>query len=348
MDQRSARRRSPANPVPPYRNKRFLAILAAVLTFGAFVTVTQVSNAGTRRHRPPVAKPTCPPAATPTSTGTAQQPAAGANPQAAPPAQAGDPLPPVTTATKGPGDIPKAGQTDGVVDGGVQNGAPVRHYPNDGGTDVRRGDQTRCTPNSGTPSPTTTGPTSPPAQPDPLAVDCSDSNLQAHRGFQEGPRCVSVAHGEVPAAENAPSVLIVGAPRVVRANQPFTIQISSRNLVRDRFLGAAVGGYYHETSLLVTEGPNAGLVRGHLHTACERLARVDQAPDRNPVPAFFVATEDSRGGRTPDVVTINIPGLAAGIYSCGTWAGDGSHRTPMAQRANQRTAFDAVRILVRA
>jgi hypothetical protein len=88
-------------------------------------------------------------------------------------------------------------------------------------------------------------------------------------------------------------------------------------------------------------------VRGHIHTACERLASVNQAPDRSPVPAFFVATEDQRGGKQPDVVTINVPGLPAGLYSCGSWAGDGGHRTPMAQRANQRTAFDAVRILIR-
>ncbi len=357
MDQRSAHRRSPAGtPVPPYRNKRFLAILAAVITVGAFVTVTQVANAGTRR-KPPRSMP-CPPAATaPTSTGSAQQPGAGGTgsggtEQTAPPAQPGDPNPPVTTATKGPGDTPQAGQRGGVVDGGIQNGRQVRHYPDDAGvTDVRRGnDRNRnrnCTPTSGGASPSSTT-TAPPQEPlEPLAQDCSNSNLEPHDGFQNGNRCVSTSHGEVPSAENAPSVLFVGAPRFVRATQAFTLQVSSRNIKRDRFLAAGRGGYYLESSLLVSEGPDAGIVRGHLHTACERLASLNQAPDRNPVPAFFVATEDGGGGKRADTVTINVPGLAAGIYSCGVWAGDGGHRTPMAQRANQRTAFDAIRIIIR-
>ena len=67
------------------------------------------------------------------------------------------------------------------------------------------------------------------------------------------------------------------------------------------------------------------------------------------VPAFFVATEDSKGGREPDTVTINVPGLPdAGLAQCASWAGDGSHRIPMMERANQTPAFDTVRIRVRA
>jgi hypothetical protein len=65
------------------------------------------------------------------------------------------------------------------------------------------------------------------------------------------------------------------------------------------------------------------------------------------VPAFFVATEDRQGGRTPDTVAIQVPGLPqAGTAQCASWAGDGSHRIPMMQRANQTPAFDAVRIQV--
>jgi hypothetical protein len=77
------------------------------------------------------------------------------------------------------------------------------------------------------------------------------------------------------------------------------------------------------------------------------LTSTDAAPAPDPVPAFFVATEDSRGSATPDTVTINVPGLpTAGTAQCASWAGDGSHRIPMMERANQTPAFDAVRITV--
>ena len=36
----------------------------------------------------------------------------------------------------------------------------------------------------------------------------------------------------------------------------------------------------------------------------------------------------------------------AGTAQCAAWAGDGSHRAPMMQRANQTPAFDSVRIRV--
>jgi hypothetical protein len=46
-------------------------------------------------------------------------------------------------------------------------------------------------------------------------------------------------------------------------------------------------------------------------------------------------------------VSIQVPGLPqAGTAQCASWAGDGSHRIPMMQRANQTPAFDAVRIQV--
>lgn len=177
-----------------------------------------------------------------------------------------------------------------------------------------------------------------------LANNCNRTRLGFHNGFQEGPRCVSTAFGEVSEAAKNPSLLITNSPRNVGVNQRFTITVSTRNLVRDRFLPAATGGYYIESSLLTNEG----LTRGHFHTACRMLARTDSAPAPDPVPAFFKATEDGRGGSAPDSVTIEIPaGMPqAGTAQCAVWAGDGSHRVPMMQRANEIPAFDSVRIQV--
>lgn len=176
-----------------------------------------------------------------------------------------------------------------------------------------------------------------------IARDCSDSELEEHDGFQNGGRCVETQFGEVGTAETNPTLLIVDAPAQVTAGQAFTISVSTRNLVRDRFLAAAQGGYFKETSLLNDDG----LVRGHFHTACRMLESLDEAPVPEPVPAFFVATEDRKGGAEPDVVDVNVPGLPdAGIAQCSVWAGDGSHRIPMMQRANQTPALDTVRIAV--
>jgi hypothetical protein len=176
-----------------------------------------------------------------------------------------------------------------------------------------------------------------------LANSCDGTQLPPHTGFQEGNRCVSTEFGEVGSAANNPSLLIVGAPRQVRVNQQFTLQVSTRNLIRDRFLAAGQGGYYVESSVLQN-----GLVRGHFHTACRMLPNTNEAPDASPVPAFFLATEDSRGGRAPDTVQIQVAGMpSAGTAQCASWAGDGSHRVPMMERANQTPAFDVVRIQVR-
>ena len=176
-----------------------------------------------------------------------------------------------------------------------------------------------------------------------LANNCDNTKLPLHDGFQKGDRCVTTEFGEVGSAANNPSLLIVDAPTEVNVNQAFSIKVSTRNLIRDRFLGAAAGGYYVESSLLEN-----GIVRGHFHTACRPLANTNEAPAPDPVPDFFVATEDSKGGATPDTVDIQVAGLpTAGTAQCASWAGDGSHRIPMMQRANQTPAFDAVRIRVR-
>jgi hypothetical protein len=177
-----------------------------------------------------------------------------------------------------------------------------------------------------------------------LTDTCVDSDLEAHDGFQKGNRCVSTEFGEVGTAANNPTLLITDAPDEVVVGAPFQLRISTRNLIRDRFLAAGQGGYYVESSVLQN-----GLVRGHFHTACRILNNDDEAPESAPVPAFFVATEDSRGSAEPDSVTIQVPGLPQeGEFQCSSWAGDGSHRIPMMERANQTPALDSVRVRVRA
>jgi hypothetical protein len=91
-----------------------------------------------------------------------------------------------------------------------------------------------------------------------------------------------------------------------------------------------------------------GIVRGHFHTACRMLESTSEAPgDPEAVPEFFVATEDKQGGRDADFVNIQVAGMPkAGTAQCAVWAGDGSHRIPMMERANQTPAFDTTRIVV--
>jgi hypothetical protein len=178
---------------------------------------------------------------------------------------------------------------------------------------------------------------------DVLGRDCSNSQLEPHNGFQEAPRCVDTAFGEVASEDKSPSLLITESPQTVPAGEEFTITVSTRNLVRDRFLGAAAGGYYLESSFLNEDG----IQRGHFHTACRMLENTNEAPDAAPAPEFFLATQDNGGGEAPDEVRITVTGMPnAGTAQCAVWAGDGSHRIPMMQRANQTPAFDAVRITV--
>jgi hypothetical protein len=151
--------------------------------------------------------------------------------------------------------------------------------------------------------------------------------------------------GEVPAAELGPQLLIVDAPQNVRPGDEFTLRISSRILIRDRFLGAADGGYYLESSFLDEDG----IQRGHFHAGCLNLVDGNQAPAASTTldPQFFAAIEDGGGGAGVDFVTVEIPGLSEpGMYRCMVWAGDGSHRVPMMSFARQQIAVDAVRITV--
>ncbi len=187
-------------------------------------------------------------------------------------------------------------------------------------------------------------PAAPPAAPglETLGGDCTGSELEAHDGFQKAPRCVSIAMGEVPAEDKSPAILIVDSPVEVNAGEAFEIVVSSCNLVRDRFLGAAAGGYYRESSFLDANG----FVRGHFHTAVQALTSTTEAPDSVTAPAFFLATQDNGGGAGCDDVVVPITVQEPGSYRISTWAGDGSHRTPMMQRANQTPAFDTVRLTV--
>jgi hypothetical protein len=191
---------------------------------------------------------------------------------------------------------------------------------------------------------------------DVLGRDCTKSQLRPHDGFQDPATasCVSTQMGEVAAQDSLPSLLIVGfvvdgAKKsvgdvgTVGVDKPFSLLVSTRNLKRDRFLGAGAGGYYLESSFLNDQG----LQRGHFHTACRILPSLTEAPDSSPTPAFFVATEDGGGSRKADVVEVKVPGIkAAGDLQCTSWAGDGSHRTPMMTRANQTPAIDSVRLTV--
>src|SRR5438034_9695678 len=93
----------------------------------------------------------------------------------------------------------------------------------------------------------------------PLSKSCDDSPLATNDGFQKGNTCVAVDSGEV--SDKTPAVLITSAPRRVPEGRDFQVAISSRNVVRDRFLAAATGGYYAERSVL---NPQA-IQRGHSH-----------------------------------------------------------------------------------
>jgi hypothetical protein len=178
---------------------------------------------------------------------------------------------------------------------------------------------------------------------DVLGRDCTGSDLAPHDGFQKSPACVSTQMGEVAAEDQLPSLLITAAPKTVEVDEPFQLEVSTRNLVRDRFLGAANGGYYLESSFL----DDNGLQRGHFHTACRLLSSTSEAPDSGKDPEFFLATQDNKGGAEPDTVTIDVPGIKdAGELQCTSWAGDGSHRTPMMTKANETPAIDSVRITI--
>jgi len=300
----------------PRKSRRFVAVFVTLAVFAGLVTITQVSLANIRRGGNGGGQANCPPSAT-----------APAPPSASGGHDHGD------GATAAPSDPAATAEPTAAAEETDAAAADAQR------STQRQRPRGRCQPTSG-PSAPGGGTSAPPLEV--LGTSCEQSQLQPHDGFQNGNRCVSTEFGEVGVAEQNPTLLISQAPNRVRANRPFTIQVSTRNIVRDRFLAAAAGGYYKESAYLTPEG----LVRGHFHTAC-RMLTGRNAPDPAPVPVFFAATEDGKGGARPDVVTVQIPGLpSTGTAQCAAWAGDGSHRIPMMQRANQIPAFDAVRITV--
>lgn len=184
---------------------------------------------------------------------------------------------------------------------------------------------------------------------EPLGRTCEDSSdLDIHSGFQsEEAVCVATEFGEQSAFEDNPTLLIVEAPARVRVGQDIVLKVSTRNLVRDRFLAAGEGGYYFESAFLSEDG----LTRGHFHTGCRMLEDGDEAPEPARLDADgtnrFIATEDGKGSDDPDIVTITIEAFVeTGVVQCASWAGDSSHRMPMTSFANMVPAFDVVRIEV--
>ncbi len=312
--------------------RRIVAAVATVVAFGGIVTVTQVSDAGTKRSTQR-ALAACDRLQAPKQTRLSSETKRG-------------------TYTTNKGRVTQHsddGASDVVTTEQLRSRCRqwvMQNVGNNGGTGGQSaapsasagagsgGGQQGGGQNPGTPPPG--------AGLGILTNNCQTSNLDGHDGFQNGNRCVSTAFGEVGTQENNPSLLITEAPEQVGVGEAFTLRVSTRNLIRDRFLAAGQGGYYVESSVL-----QDGITRGHFHTACRILGSTDEAPDPAPVPAFFVATEDRQGGRAPDTVTIRVPGIPdEGTAQCASWAGDGSHRIPMMQRANQTPAFDAVRIQV--
>jgi hypothetical protein len=364
--------------------RRIIAVAATLVAFGGIVTVTQVSNASTNRTQkkalsacdnvqaPPATKLSTKTRRTTytTNNGTViQHPDDGAG-ETVTTAQLRDrcrrwvmnnvgnngnaTTPPssaaaTTTAAADPSASTDAGNNNGGNNtGGNNTGGNTGGNNNGGNTGGNNNGGNNGGQQTTAPAPdpsASSGATTPPpgAGLGVLTNNCSTSNLQLHDGFQKGDRCVTTEFGEVSSAANNPSLLITQAPRSVTVNTPFTLQVSTRNLIRDRFLAAGAGGYYVESSVLAN-----GIERGHFHTACRMLPNTTEAPDPSPVPAFFVATEDKKGGQAPDVVTIQVPGMpTTGTAQCASWAGDGSHRIPMMERANETPAFDAVKITVR-
>jgi hypothetical protein len=339
--------------------RRILAAVATLAVFGGIVAVTQVGNASTTKTQKK-ALSACDNISTP--------PKAKLSTKTKPGTYTTNGGKVTQHADDGAGDVPSVdtlrqrcrdwvmNNTGGKNNSGGNGGAttapeadPSASTGNNGGGNTGGGNTGGG--NAGGGNATTApsgggngGATSPPpgAALGILTNSCATSTLAPADGFQKGNVCVSTAFGEVGSAANNPSLLITEAPRSVKVNTPFTLKVSTRNLIRDRFLAAGAGGYYVESSVL-----NNGIERGHFHTECRMLPNTTEAPDPSPVPAFFVATEDTKGGATPDTVTIQVPGMpTTGTAQCASWAGDGSHRIPMMERANQLPAFDSMRVRV--
>ncbi len=171
----------------------------------------------------------------------------------------------------------------------------------------------------------------------PLSKSCDDSPLTTNDGFQKGNTCVAVDSGEV--SDKTPAVLITSAPEQVAAGQDFQVSISSKNVVRDRFLAAATGGYYAERSVLNPQG----IQRGHSHVWVQDIGDGQSAPNADAAPLdFFKAVEDNGNGD----FSLTITGLNAGNKKLCVNDADGSHRTAMTKAAKLAMPYDCVRLTV--
>ena len=280
-----------------------LAVLAAVVVAGGLLTVTQVANASTWRRWGGASgrSSACPP----TNPGGATQ--------------SGTASPTGSASKKRP-----AGQH-----AERSAGAPVGATTT---TPTSRSTVRPAATRSPTCTPTSSGeqPVASPRQHHAAARDSGDRLLRepaaGARRFPGRQPLREHRDGEVGELAKNPTALIVEFPEDgVRVNTPFTVTISTRNIIRDRFLAAAQGGYYAETALLNAQG----FARGHAHFGCRILANTNEAPAPTRSD-FFVAIEDSAGSDTPDRITVNVTGLPrAGTASCAVWLGDNSHRLPI-------------------
>src|SRR6266511_1617228 len=270
--------------------RRIIAVVATLVAFGGIVTVTQISDASTRSTRRALSA--CDRIEAPRMTRLSTQ------------TRRGTYTTNHGTVTQHPddgaGDVPTAAEMrqrcrDWVMQNVGNNTGGQTQPP--ASASVQAGDPSASatTPPTQATTPPAGGATPPPgAGLGVLTNSCDTSTLPPHDGFQKGDRCVSTEFGEVGSAANNPSLLITSAPRSVAVNTAFQLKVSTRNLIRDRFLAAGQGGYYVESSVL-----QDGIVRGHFHTACRMLASRTEAPVPDPVRIQVRAGESGSGGAVP-------------------------------------------------
>ncbi len=166
-----------------------------------------------------------------------------------------------------------------------------------------------------------------------------------HDGFQKAPACVSTAFGEVRPSRQGPvaahhrlPAAVVRAEHRVHAQgqhqQPGARPVPRRGGRRllPRELRAQRQG--HPARALPHRVPDA-----------VQPERPRPTPPRCPPSSWRRRTTAAAPPRTRCRSTSPVC-RRRGIAQCTVWAGDGSHRIPMMERANQTPAFDSVRILV--
>jgi hypothetical protein len=137
-----------------------------------------------------------------------------------------------------------------------------------------------------------------------LGRDCTASELPAHDGFQSRGRVREHAMGEVAAEDKLPSLLITEAPG--SSGRPgFQLKVSTRNLVRDRFLGAGRRWLLPGELVPQRRGPAARALPHRLPDP----ASTDEAPDSSGLRRSSWPPRTTAAAARPDTVTINVPGI---------------------------------------